>query len=85
MQVIKTITSPLEDKIDEKCFFKVKLKTLKGFNNILLNKSLYENIKYEKINDILINSSCKNIEYTDEYILRLYYRKQNLRLIGTPC
>ena len=73
MQVIKTITSPLEDKIDEKCFFKVKLKTLKGFNNILLNKSLYENIKYEKINDILINSSCKNIEYTDEYILRLHF------------
>ena len=72
-QVIKTISSPIEDKVDEKSLFKVKLKTLKGFNELLLNKSLYENNKYEKINDILINCSCKKIEFTEEYILQLHF------------
>ena len=72
-QVIKTISSPIEDKVDEKSLFKVKLKNLKGFNELLLNKSLYENNKYEKINDILINCSCKKIEFTEEYILQLHF------------
>ena len=73
LQVIKKISSPLEDKIDEKSFFKVELKTIKGFNEILLNKSLYENNKYDKINDVLINCSCNKIEFTEEYILQLHF------------
>ena len=63
LQVIKKISSPLEDKIDEKSFFKVELKTIKGFNEILLNKSLYENNKYDKLNYILIKCKCNKIKF----------------------
>ena len=91
LNILELISNDIKNELIEKNIKELKINTIKGSNDLLLNKSIYENIKFDKINEVLINlnennsnnnknsNSHKN-KFKNEYILKLHLYQLKLYL-----
>ena len=89
INILELISNDIKNELIEKNIKELKLDTIKGSNDLLLNKSIYENIKFDKINEVLINLNENNSnlnnnipqnKFKNEYILKLHLYQLKLYL-----